>query len=738
MKNALQNAIVKQNGPVLVLRPLKTCRRSKKGFITDVIVDFYAYVVFVLVIIIFGIIFKLSADAKKQRLQDVQGVTDGNFMIQVLLREPIDVGRQKMTYADLLVLYDYNQSKELALKAQQSTAQKVVEALPYAAGTLAAATVPLGLPLVVPAIIGSSILFGDENLYYKNIDSLTTDFLTATVESNPRYQDKCYYLIIRGSSFLYTKVSDRCSGDYSRDELFTHLKDATIPFGREGALGAQVASGSGTIGAAAFGAGAASLVLGPGALLGGALLGYVFSGFQVDLCKIPQSSYLTYLPNLDPRVDNLVVLFMLDVPRLAQIYPGDGGQCVKEEKKAPAPASASGLPLRAGTFYGLTIEGANVVFILDRSDSMLGKSKQGNRKFEVLQAQTKAGITGMNDTQSFSIIFFSKEVSDSMILNLKDPVPATEEAKEAAYKFIDEIRPEGATNLYDALKRGLAFPTVDTIYFLTDGGHDWPTMLSRSAFEPLAKNAKNKGIRIFTIGIGKDADVALLRMLAEMTGGKFVEAEPEGTREADAVVAAEAQRLGIEVAFASTIMDVESGGKFFDNQYRIMIRMEPHVFNEKSGTDAGSWRNKGKGRGDGEDKLSDRVIGDVSCEGGQNSEYTCFEKAKALNRVAAYHAISMGAGQVMGFNSNTIGYASAEAMFNSFQSSAAKQAEGMFRFIESHPKLLEAARQKDFDTFAEIYNGDRTGRYAGRLQSVYNAKVGAPPPTPQASTEVEA
>ncbi|MBI4738628.1 hypothetical protein HY772_03565 [Candidatus Woesearchaeota archaeon] len=354
MKKRCHGEQRKKQGSMLVLRPFSDKRRdkhrrkglmerkgkSKKGFITDVVVDFYAYILFVLVIIIFAIVFKLGADAKKQRLQDVQGVNDGNFIIQVFLRQPIDVGSNKMTYADLLILYDNNQSNALALKSKQGPAEKAVQALPYAAAAAATVSTPLALPVVASTMIAGSILFGEENIYYKNIDTLTTDFLKINVDMNPLYNDKCYYFIIRGTSFIYAKVSDRCSGDYSRDELFEHLKTASIPFGKQGAAGAGVASGGGTVTATAAGASAGAaafgIVLGPTGALGGALLGYVLSGFNVNLCNIPQSSYLTYLPNLDPRADNIVVLFMLDVQRLEKIYPGDGKLCKQLTPQAPS------------------------------------------------------------------------------------------------------------------------------------------------------------------------------------------------------------------------------------------------------------------------------------------------------------------------------------------------------------------------------------------------------------------
>jgi hypothetical protein len=281
------------------------------------------------------------------------------------------------------------------------------------------------------------------------------------------------------------------------------------------------------------------------------------------------------------------------------------------------------------------------------------------------------------------------------------------------------------------LQKGVSFPEVDTIYILTDGSQVVrPKEFTDEEFIKLARQAKGKNIRIFTVASGKDAKIRLLMNIAEITGGKFVQAEevagpaPAVGGDVDAVVESEAKRLGIELTFAKAIMQVESGGKWFSSDNRIIIRMEPHVFNSQSNTDVGSWRNKGKGKDGGEDKINDRKIAGVSCEGGSKGDYACFEKAKTINEVAAYNSISMGAGQIMGFNSKIAGYDSAQEMFTAFQSSAGNQAKSMFRLIESNPKLLAAVQGKDFAAFARIYNGDSTGRYAGKLKDAYAALGG--------------
>jgi hypothetical protein len=208
----------------------------------------------------------------------------------------------------------------------------------------------------------------------------------------------------------------------------------------------------------------------------------------------------------------------------------------------------------------------------------------------------------------------------------------------------------------------------------------------------------------------------------------------------DEVIKSEAQRLNMALAFAKAITQVESSKQYFKDG-KMIIRMEPHVYNRESNSEDGSWKNKGMGKTKGESKLVGREIAGVSCQGGQSNEYACFEKAVTLNQVAAYRSISMGAGQVMGFNHKKVGYDSPIVMFDTFQKSAGTQIQAMFKFIENNKNLLKAAQEKDFYNFARIYNGDKSGKYAGKLETAYNQNLGSgseSSSTPQsaASTQV--
>ncbi|MBT7903496.1 DUF3380 domain-containing protein [Candidatus Woesearchaeota archaeon] len=190
--------------------------------------------------------------------------------------------------------------------------------------------------------------------------------------------------------------------------------------------------------------------------------------------------------------------------------------------------------------------------------------------------------------------------------------------------------------------------------------------------------------------------------------------------EIDQFLAQEAQKLGVEFVFFKALTIVEAGGKFFSSDGRIVIRMEPHVFNSRhlgpefkkvKRDDAGSW---------GTSTINGRMIGGVSCQGGQENEYKCFEKAITINEKAAYLSISMGAPQIMGFNHKTAGYSSPQEMFKDFQASGLNQVKGFIKFVENYRTLLKSAQSKNFASFGQTYNGDTTGKYAAKLEKIYN------------------
>lgn len=154
-----------------------------------------------------------------------------------------------------------------------------------------------------------------------------------------------------------------------------------------------------------------------------------------------------------------------------------------------------------------------------------------------------------------------------------------------------------------------------------------------------------------------------------------------------ALIAANANKLGIEEAVLAAVLIAESSGTGYGGDGKLKIRFESHIFEGYTG----KWV---------DDSHASQAV-----------EYASFEKAKTIDEGAAYKSISMGAAQIMGFNHSAVGYSSAKAMFESFQGSEEKQLAGLFDFVAAHPNLVKAAKAHDWDSFAKGYNGPAYKKY---------------------------
>ena len=106
-------------------------------------------------------------------------------------------------------------------------------------------------------------------------------------------------------------------------------------------------------------------------------------------------------------------------------------------------------------------------------------------------------------------------------------------------------------------------------------------------------------------------------------------------------------------------------------------------------------------------------------------EWEGLNNALKIDEDAAYKSISMGTGQVMGFNHRKLGYSTAEDMFNALNDQSdtgkLKQKEAKLKFIENSPRLMRAIREKEWEMIGKLYNGSR--QYGRKLEKVYNRMV---------------
>ena len=104
------------------------------------------------------------------------------------------------------------------------------------------------------------------------------------------------------------------------------------------------------------------------------------------------------------------------------------------------------------------------------------------------------------------------------------------------------------------------------------------------------------------------------------------------------------------------------------------------------------------------------------------NEYKRYLEAKEIDEECAMMATSWGMGQCMGFNYKACGYNSVEEFVDAMYISERNQLLAMCNFIKSNTKMYKALQNKDFNTFASIYNGPGQVEYYGsKLKQAYNS-----------------
>lgn len=211
-------------------------------------------------------------------------------------------------------------------------------------------------------------------------------------------------------------------------------------------------------------------------------------------------------------------------------------------------------------------------------------------------------------------------------------------------------------------------------------------------------------------------------------GGRFDLAAPEVRRYLDEL----ARNQGVEPAALRAVIRVESGGKPYGPDGKLLLRFEPHVFARLTAQKKLGKRKLSKA----EVAAHGAIVLNPGMKtidkprqrtGGQAGEYETLARASAIDPELALQASSFGLPQVMGFNHAALGFPGARAMFEAFQRSPLEQLRGMSNFIGSSSKMAAALKAKDWPAFVEVYNGAKRGSaennaYRGRLVQNYQTE----------------
>jgi hypothetical protein len=181
-----------------------------------------------------------------------------------------------------------------------------------------------------------------------------------------------------------------------------------------------------------------------------------------------------------------------------------------------APAAPRSLGNGNATFFTLGDKGKRVIYVLDRSGSMIR-----NDALLVAKQQLIASLNGLTAKHRFQIIFYdeSAHVLSLGTGNPNDLISATSRNIEKVKLKIAAIQPRGGTRHMAALRPAL-LRQPDAIFFLTDADSGL-TAGEMNEIRILNKAKTRIHCVEFGEGANLDREDNFLKRLAAMTGGKY-------------------------------------------------------------------------------------------------------------------------------------------------------------------------------------------------------------------------
>jgi hypothetical protein len=163
-----------------------------------------------------------------------------------------------------------------------------------------------------------------------------------------------------------------------------------------------------------------------------------------------------------------------------------------------------------------------------------------------------------------------------------------------------------------------------------------------------------------------------------------------------------AKRIGCDVACIKAVNNVEAPRGAFDDQGRLTILFEPHIF-WKSLRKVGFTLPQLEKLKVKHPRLLNPVW-DATLYGKFSEQWPKWEVAKTIHIEAAARSASYGAFQILGENHAMLGFVSAMDMVASFAQSEGAQLDGFTQFVLS-AGLDDELRALDWAGFARGYNG---------------------------------
>ena len=226
---------------------------------------------------------------------------------------------------------------------------------------------------------------------------------------------------------------------------------------------------------------------------------------SIDASKQTTRAYVDYIPNV--LAEDASGLLMIG---------GDGSFGAGGYYKTPIERI---LPVDMDVKAQVQLPRLSLVIVVDKSGSMSGSVPTGETKLDVVKSAALAAIESLNPFDRVGLLAFDADWQWAVPLT-----DAGETQKIAA--DLATLVPGGGTIMYPALEEAYrvisASPSpLRHIIVLTDG------LTNPGEFEALVKKMAREKVTVSTVAVGDDADVGLLRNMAQWGGGRtYVTSDP--------------------------------------------------------------------------------------------------------------------------------------------------------------------------------------------------------------------
>ena len=165
-------------------------------------------------------------------------------------------------------------------------------------------------------------------------------------------------------------------------------------------------------------------------------------------------------------------------------------------------------------FMGVQTEAKNIVYVLDRSGSMMADDRSYHTYLEL-----RKSVMALSKECTFSIVYFDHEFYP--LLERGQMHKAVKKEKDAALDWASTMGPLGATDPSGALRYALEELDCDTIFLMTDGEFD--EMSTRNVLSQFNAGAR---VAVHTIAFHSNAGASILRGIADDYRGQYLFVPP--------------------------------------------------------------------------------------------------------------------------------------------------------------------------------------------------------------------